>query len=150
MKKNISILILLLAFFQTNAQHSKESRDKIKALKIAFLSQELNLSSTEAQKFWPIYNKHQEIIDSLRSKGRIEMKNRMKEKNDYKNISEDDAKQQILSKIDLEREMTSQREIFIKELATFLSYKKIMHLFVSEREFARNLMRKYGRSKKDK
>lgn len=150
MKKYIIILILFLSAFQAFGQHSKESRDKIKALKVAFLTQELQLTSVEAEKFWPAYNKHEEEIDLLRNKGRLEFKNKIKEVGDLSNLDEADAKKLVLLKLELEKKMTAGKIDFHAKVSKFLSYKKIMKLHLSQREFARKLMRKYSKSRKEK
>ena len=38
-----------------HAQYDK-GKEKIRAYKVAFLTEKLNLSAKEAQKFWPLYN----------------------------------------------------------------------------------------------
>ncbi len=40
--------------------------DKIEALRIAFISQRLNLTPEEAQKFWPVYNQYHNDLKTLR------------------------------------------------------------------------------------
>ena len=42
-------------------------KDKVKAQRVAYITQELELSETEAQKFWPIYNTYQSEIEQLRA-----------------------------------------------------------------------------------
>lgn len=49
------------------AQNENGQRsEKIQALKIAFITQKLHLSSGEAEKFWPVYNDYQNEIRQLR------------------------------------------------------------------------------------
>ena len=72
MKKYLLILIALFGSFSfavaqnTNAQRS----EKIKALKIAFITQKLQLSSAEAEKFWPVYNQYENEVRQIRAKNR--------------------------------------------------------------------------------
>lgn len=40
--------------------------DRIEALRIAFISQRLNLTPEEAQKFWPVYNQYTTDMKKLR------------------------------------------------------------------------------------
>jgi len=40
--------------------------DKIEALRIAFISQQLNLTPQEAQTFWPVYNQYRGDLETLR------------------------------------------------------------------------------------
>jgi hypothetical protein len=150
MKKYIIILTLFLSAFQSFGQHSKESREKIKALKAAFLTQELELSAIEAQKFWPIYHKHEEKLHFFRDKGRSGIKNKIKEAGDLNNLEESDAKKLVLLKLDLEKQVVAEKTAFISEIAAFLDYKKIMKIYISERKFARKLMQKYGKKGKHK
>ena len=41
---------------QKQAQKGKFSYDKIKSMKVAYFTDKLNLTSEEAEKFWPVYN----------------------------------------------------------------------------------------------
>ena len=52
MKKSLVILLLLTAFGLQAQGRFKEKKEQIKALKTAFISTELNLTPTEAEKFW--------------------------------------------------------------------------------------------------
>ena len=148
MKKKLLILALLCTTFLSFGQHSKKSRNKIKALKIAFLTEELKLTSLKAQKFWPIYHKHHEELDVSKENIRSEFKNKIKEAGDLKNLKEAEAKKIVLLKVALDKKMFIEREKFISKVSKFLSYKKIMKLYLSEREFARKLMRKYHKGRK--
>ncbi len=58
------MIILFLATLGMNAQDRKF--EEIKAHKTAFITEEVNLTSTQAEKFWPIYNKHEQEVMALR------------------------------------------------------------------------------------
>ena len=150
MKKYIIILTLFLICFQSFGQHNKESRDKIKALKVAYLTQELKLSAIEAHQFWPLYHKYQEELDFAKMKIRSEFKNKIKEAGDLRSLKEAEAKKLVLLKVALDKKMNETKEIFISKVTVFISYKKVMKLYLSEREFARELMRKYGKGRKNR
>ena len=66
-KKLFPYLFLLLSVI-TYGQNErlKEKRDQIKAMKVAFLTTELNLTSIEAEKFWPVYNAYDDKQFELR------------------------------------------------------------------------------------
>ncbi|TMM28848.1 sensor of ECF-type sigma factor [Polaribacter aestuariivivens] len=149
MKKYIlTISFLLLGILQINAQEKKESREKIKALKVSYLTAELQLSSSEAQKFWPIYNVHEEKMDNLRNKWRVDIKNKIKDAGNLEGLSEAEAKKLVLMNEDLGKKMILEKEDFLKKVSKFLPYKKILKLHISEKEFARKLMRRYGKRNK--
>ncbi len=67
MKKIILILLVLLGnFLGIKAQDADQTKaEKIQALKIAFITQKLQLSTDEAQKFWPVYDQYENEIHSL-------------------------------------------------------------------------------------
>ena len=150
MKKYIIILTLFLICFQSFGQYNKESKDKIKALKVAYLTQELKLNAIEAHQFWPLYHKYQEELDFAKMKIRSEFKNKIKEAGDLRSLKEAEAKKLVLLKVALDKKMNEKKEIFISKVTVFISYKKVMKLYLSEREFARELMRKYGKGRKNR
>jgi hypothetical protein len=61
--KNTMILFLslcsVIAFAQPDRDEPKRS-EKVEALKRAFITSELALTPVEAEKFWPVYNAHEE------------------------------------------------------------------------------------------
>jgi hypothetical protein len=61
------------AFAQTT-QPEPDKEEKIRALEVAFISRKLNLSTDEAQKFWPVYNEYKTEM-----RGVIGPKNKRKE-----------------------------------------------------------------------
>lgn len=72
MKKYLLFLIAIFGSFSfVMGQNNNSQRgEKIKALKIAFITQKLQLTSAEAEKFWPVYNQYDNEIRQLRSNNR--------------------------------------------------------------------------------
>ena len=80
MKKLLTFLyIIIFCTLSSYSQEKKGSKEKIKTLKIAYITDRLNLTPNEAEKFWPIYNTHDENHRLLRSKLRLEIKKSIKE-----------------------------------------------------------------------
>ncbi len=53
------------------AQDDNDPRgEKIQALKIAFITQKLDLTTDEAQKFWPVYNQYEQEIRGVQANNR--------------------------------------------------------------------------------
>ncbi len=60
MKRFVTALLALAVSFSVFAQKGPEKdRERIQAEKIAYITQELDLSPSEAEKFWPLYNEVQ-------------------------------------------------------------------------------------------
>jgi hypothetical protein len=120
-------------------------KDKIKTLKIAYLTEKLNLTSKEAQTFWPIYNDYQDEKQKLRNKGSVEIISKIK---DADNVSEKDAAQLLDKVILYEVEENKIFENFIAKITKVISSKKTLVLLRSEEDFKRQLIRQYHEKNK--
>jgi len=67
MKKYLLILILMFGSFSFVFAQNGQRAEKIQELKIAFITQKLQLTSAEAEKFWPVYNSYDNEIKQLRA-----------------------------------------------------------------------------------
>ena len=77
MKKYLLLLLITFAGLSfANAQQQGNRSEKVQALKIAFITQKLQLTSSQAQQFWPVYNQYQgEVRDLRRNKSDDALKN---------------------------------------------------------------------------
>jgi hypothetical protein len=67
MKKIYFLISFLFALnYICVAQQNEKFGDRIEALKVAFMTKELNLSATEAQQFWPVYNTYFQELKQAR------------------------------------------------------------------------------------
>jgi len=66
--------IFFVAFAQENPRDDKGKGDqKIKALYIAYMTEQLNLNENEAQKFWPIHRDYNSEMKSIRKENGTEL-----------------------------------------------------------------------------
>lgn len=149
MKKLIVVICISLFFsISLQAQMSKEGRDKIKALKIAYLTEQINLTTDEAQKFWPIYNAYIKEQIKIRNNYRDTLrKNSIKNK--VSSLDENEAKKLVNLKLQTDKDLYESQIKFVKKVVGIISYKKIIQLQIAEMEFGRKLMRKYKRERPD-
>ena len=140
--KNIVILILFLGFGMT-AQNDRH--EKIKALKTAFITEQLNLTPSEAQKFWPIYNEHEEKMGALRQIERKEVFKRIKDGLDE--ISDTEANQLIEKVLDVKTKELNYDKELVKNLRGVVPPKKIIILKKAEEDFKRKLLDRYKNKK---
>jgi hypothetical protein len=142
--KNILPVLLFFISFSFYAQNDKtdEKREKIKAFKVSFLTTELELTSTEAEKFWPIYNAYDDKQFELRHE---KMKTYLRKLDDdnINSLSEKEACT-LLSQIEsTDKELYLLREKYMASLKKVLSSKKILKLKKSEDDFNRKLLKQY-------
>jgi hypothetical protein len=60
MKKSTFILILAAFFLSTGLKGQNPNLEKFNSYKIGFFTKKMNLSTEEAEKFWPLYNEYQQ------------------------------------------------------------------------------------------
>lgn len=137
MKKICMILLIALTTMNGFGQ-DKERRERIKTLKIAFITERLSLTESEAEKFWPVYNKFDDAYDKLRH----EMLSSRKDI-DVDGLSENQAKTIIESYIDKENKKAQLKENFMKDLMKILSAKKIVQLQSAEDAFNKKMFEEY-------
>ena len=144
MKKYLYSLFIVLTFcFSTNAQKRKGHKEKIKLLKISYLTEQLDLTSLEAEKFWPVYNEHSKNILDFMAKKSDAIKKELSVVKEIDSINEKKALTLFNLTQYLERKKFEERENYIKKLKAILPIKKILKLQIAEKEFGRKLMRKY-------
>jgi hypothetical protein len=122
MKKYLLIALLLFpAFISLGQQNNEDPKDgsRLQAYKIAFLTQKLNLSPQEAQRFWPIYNKYEQEIRAVR------IQNRMNKS----------------TEIETEEKILNIRKKYNDEFGKALSNDKVNTFFKSERDFSNMVQR---------
>ena len=88
--KIIYPIVFLLISTLSFSQGFREKKEKVKALKMAYITEQLNLTTEEAQKFWPIYNAFDEKQSELRHEKMRAILNRF-EPGSVEKLSEKDA-----------------------------------------------------------
>lgn len=143
----IKNLLLVVTFFISAsffAQRKEgDKRSQIKALKVAYITTELNLTSDEASKFWPIFNTFEDKQRAIRKENMLLFKN----KSQAENLSEREASNLITEMESLETELYELKKKFISNLKDILPAVKIIKLKQAEDDFSRKLLQQY-RSRK--
>lgn len=143
MNKNIIIAVFaLLCGFYGNAQ-SNES-EKIEQLKIAFFTEELNLSASEAKRFWPVYTEYDKKYEALRSNKWSKIKSQL---NNIENLSQAEASNLLDDYMAYKKARVEYREEFVKNLKEVISPKQIMMLKKAEYDFHKKLLKQYQSDK---
>jgi hypothetical protein len=70
MKKFLLIILAVLGTCSFTMAQQGNGRERIQALKVAFITQKLHLTTAEAEKFWPVYNQYDNEIMQVRASNR--------------------------------------------------------------------------------
>ncbi|KYP14173.1 hypothetical protein, partial [Flavihumibacter sp. CACIAM 22H1] len=68
--KYIFTLLVFIGSFQLVSQAQQRDGERLEALKVAYLTKKLSLTSEEAQKFWPVYNEYMDELKKVRADSR--------------------------------------------------------------------------------
>ena len=143
MKLYTTLLFLCFGLFLGMAQDhnfGKKNKEKIKALKIAYFTDNLDLTEKEAQQFWPIYNTYDDKNYELRIKGMNKIKREVK---NLESMTEAEAAI-VLDRIEsIETQVHENNRELVKQLKGILPAKKIIRLKKAERDFNRKLMKQF-------
>lgn len=142
MKIRNIITILFFAFCITaNAQRG--GKERIKAYKTAYITEQLNLSAETAEKFWPIYNDYDKQLFNLKVQNSRNERRRIKELGGIENISNKDATEIVFNLLSDEKEASIVKEKMYTDLAKILSSKQLLNLYQAERNFNKRLLNEY-------
>lgn len=141
MKK--ALILLTLCF--TTALVAQGRHEKIKALKVAHITEQLGLTSKEAQGFWPIYNASEEKMHALRKIERNEIMKKIDE--DFNTLTDAEATVLIEKSLEgKEKELQAYRSL-VNDLKGVISSKKIILLRKAEEDFKRQLLERFRKKK---
>lgn len=146
--KTLHILLLTL-FVSVSVFAQKPVREKIIALKIAHITEQVDLTKEEAQKFWPIYNANEDARNKLREQSSVKRKNKKIEE-----LTESEAKMFLLDMEKIEKQKVELQSKLLNQLFEILPAKKIIKLYQAERSFKQKMFEEYkkrhSKEKRDK
>jgi len=131
------LIMMPMAVFAQDRQQDR--KDKIETMHIAYLSEKLNLTSGEAEKFWPVYNEYKTEQDKLR-KQRMDNVQAVIKANGVDNMSDADVQKLITDETDLETRQLDLRKVYITKFQQAIPIRKVAKFFIAEDEFKRYLL----------
>lgn len=142
MKRTLFLFLILLSSlaFGQDDKHSQ-----IKAMKTAYITEELDLNPKEAEKFWPVYNTYRKDLWNIRHTTYKTLYDNYR--CSLEEIDHDKAIEMLaLAKLK-EKEESDLREVFQVDLLKVLPAPKVFMLRRVEEGFKRKLLRWYSENK---
>ena len=131
MKKVYYIIPIVMLFLSTavfsQSKRTKMSRDKIKAYKIAYITEKLNLTEKEAKAFWPLYNDYHSRTNEFIKERLQKIKKEISKTGSVDNLSEQQASTLMKINLHLEKKKYEYSEAYITNLQKIISDKKILN-----------------------
>lgn len=136
--KSIYTLLLLLFSTVLFGQDIDNRIERVKALRIAYISDKLELTPDEAQKFWPIFNQFDDKQFDLQRQKR-QLMHKLKPEN-ASNLSDKETAQLMAEDDRIETEIQTNRRQLVKNLQGVIPNQKIIMLRQIEVEFKQKLL----------
>ena len=132
MKKIIFIAIFVVGILGiSTAQGEKEAR--IQKKRIAFFNQELQLTDSEANQFWPLYDQYRADSKSLKKSYNWNQKVAL--------MSDKEVENYIFASFELQEKELALRRKYFEKLRVFMPIRKIAMLNRTEQQFKRQLLK---------
>lgn len=143
--RNILPLFIVLLSISAMAQDGpfvRKKKEQIKALKVAFITNELDLSPDEAAKFWPLFNAYedkQQEIKKQKLKGYLD---RMDD-DAFDKLTDKEAATILAQMEATEDDLYQAKKKFVASLKGVISPLKILKLKKAEENFNKKLLQQY-------
>jgi len=138
MERRIFVTVILTVFFGANIAAQNVNRERLDAYKIGFLTKRLNLTTQEAEKFWPVYNEYQDQKTKIQLE-RQEI-NRNFNQNEL-NMSDREMTEAGDRIIALEFSEAGLAQEFHNKIKAILSPVKVLRLYQAENQYRLQLLK---------
>lgn len=136
MKKVIVLAVLLGSWACVYAQ-SEETLEKIEAAKIALITERLDLTPEQAEKFWPVYkeftNKQLELRNEFQQ---------LRKKHDPKTATEEENKRMLERGMNIKERQLELERTYAERMQQVITTRQLMSLRKAEGDFREMLMQR--------
>jgi hypothetical protein len=129
------IALLIVLNLNTFAQPDKawlRAKERIENMRIGIISTRLNMTTAEAEKFWPIYNEYRRKLDKIHQERIQLIEEGLNNSDSITSLSDNDAEIE-----------------YYKKFSRLIGPKRAIDLYLSEIHFKRKLMREMRELKSD-
>ena len=125
---------------EAQLKERKEIHEKIKASKIAFITDFVGLTPEEAEKFWPLYNEMQKQKEDITHSI---MKRYEGDREENPEITDEEALKIMKQRMDLEEKLLAIKLTYHQKFLDILAPTQVLRLYDAEDRFRRQLMERY-------
>lgn len=142
MKNWIMVWLMMGITLTTFGQRgSNIDREKLDAARVGFITNRLSITPEQAEKFWPLFNEHEEDRMSMMR----EMRNISKKSEGE--ISNEEASELIQARFDIQMKLLNAEKRFLEKVSETLSPVQSLRLNEANRDFTRHIYRMQRRER---
>ena len=128
------LCLTIFALLIGAASVAQPERDKVTALRMAFISKRLDLTATESEKFWPVYNEYQDKLKVLKRNLRNSYRTRMDR------LGDQEAEELYQLEIVTRQAETDLYKDYAARMRGAIGTRKLARLHMAEEEFRKELI----------
>ncbi len=132
---------------QVDKMNKGERKEKVEAMKIAYLTNKLELSPTEAQQFWPVFNEFEAKIQAIRQSRR---KDSREGQDNLDQLSDKEVESLIDSEVAFRQKELDVMKEYHSKFKAVLPIRKVAKLYRAQEDFKRELLKKIQERKGEK
>jgi len=136
MKRYTLIMAALIVTLSAFAQ-DKKAMQKIETARIALITERLELTPDQAEKFWPLYREYNQQRRQLRQ----EFKD-TRQGVDRQNLTEEQSKELVAKAMDLKQRELNLEKQYAERMTQVISAQQILRLRNAEKDFQQMLLRR--------
>lgn len=132
---------------QVDKMNKGERKEKVEAMKIAYLTTKLELSPTEAQQFWPVFNEFEAKIQAIRQSRR---KDSREGQDNLDQLSDKEVETLIDSEVAFRQKELDVMKEYHSKFKAVLPIRKVAKLYRAQEDFKRELLKKIQERKAER
>lgn len=140
MKSSFGFLFFLFSFALLAQEGESPLRDKIEQYRIQFITQKMDLSVEEGQRFWPLYNAYQKELGQIQDHRRQQFIRRRLGGDKLETLSESEIESLVLEELDRLAGIAELKKRYYSQFKQAVGIRKTARFFQAEVEFQRHLM----------
>lgn len=150
LKKEMLMLFTAIGFSMISIAQPgakmEQKKEKVEAMKIGFITQQMNLTPEEAQKFWPVYNQMNNEIENLRKERQLSREN---VKDNFETMTDPEFEKLINDEIASRQKEFDIQKKYVAQFKSVVPIKKVAQFYRAEEQFKRKLLEKIQEKKQE-
>lgn len=137
MKKIILLALISFSIYTVSAQNSR--KEELEAMKSAFITQKMGLSTEEARMFWPVYDQMENELENLRRRRRETL---LDARQNYASLGDRELEKLVDGEVIFKQQELDIIKRYHPQFKQMLPIRKVAQLYRAEEEFKRELLKR--------
>lgn len=141
--KNILFIIALLASQSLFAQPDRlPPKEKVERYKVQFLTEKLDLKTSEAQRFWPVYNEYNAKLEEIQDNRRSAFVRHKLSDSAFANLSDAEIENLVMEELDRLSKIADLKKQYFPQFKAAVGTRKAALYYKAEIAFHQHLMKR--------